>query len=74
MATSRSDIEQAILNNMKMARTLIRLRHSIEADEELNRVLPLLRTVLEAQAQSGQVVGLTADEVRAIILGLPEGA
>lgn len=67
--SGRSDIEQAILNNIKMARTLIRLRKSIEADEELNRVIPKLRVILEAQAQSGAVVGLTDDELKELFLG-----
>lgn len=65
----RSDIEQAIVNNIKVARDLIRLRHSIEADEELNAFLPVLRRKLEAQAQSGIVIGLTSDEMQALLLG-----
>ena len=69
MANGRSDLEQAILNNVKMARTLINLRHRIEADEELNRVIPRLRTMLEAQAQSGEVVGLSDDELKDLFLG-----
>ena len=68
---NRSDLEQAVLNNVKMARTLIRLRHSIEADEELNRVLPTIRLMLEAQAQDGAIVGLTDEQLRAIINGQP---
>lgn len=68
-AKARSDMEQAILNNIKLARTMVRARYSVLADEELNELLPEIRRKLEAQAQSGQVIGLTADEVRAIIEG-----
>lgn len=68
-AHGRDDLEQAILNNMKAARTIIRLRHSILADEELNAVLPRLRNMLEAQAQSGSVIGLSEDELKTLLLG-----
>jgi hypothetical protein len=66
----RLAIEQAIINNVKMARSLIRLRHSIEADEELNLVLPLIRTRLETQAQTGKITGLTYEDLRTIIYGM----
>lgn len=66
---NRSDLEQAVLNNVKMARSLIRLRHSILADEELNTALPIIRRRLEEQAQSGTVVGLTYDDLRALVYG-----
>lgn len=69
MSGSRPALEQAIINNVKMARTLIRLRHSILADEELNAVLPRIRMALEAQAQQGEVVGLTAEELKSLFLG-----
>lgn len=69
MSTQRSDLEQAIVNNIKVARNLIRLRKSIEADEELNRYLPRLRTMLEVQAQMGAVVGLTKEEQLNLLLG-----
>lgn len=69
MTKQRDDLEQAILNNVKVARNLIRLRHSINADEELNRFLPRLRLALEAQAQTGAVVGLSKPEQLALLLG-----
>jgi hypothetical protein len=66
----RLAVEQAIINNVKMARSLIRLRHSIEADEELNLILPVIRTRLEAQAQEGRITGLSYDDLRTIIYGM----
>lgn len=68
-STTRPSIEQAVINNVKMARALIRLRHSILADEELNEALPRIRRELEAQAQNGIVTGLTYDELRRLIYG-----
>ena len=68
----RLAIEQAIINNVKMARALIRLRHSIEADEELNDVLPVIRARLEAQAQEGRITGLSYEDLRRMIYGLGE--
>ena len=59
----RTDIEQAIVNHMKIARDAIRLKHSIAADTELNTVLPALRTRLEAQAQHGILPALTVPEL-----------
>jgi hypothetical protein len=69
---SKPSIEQAIINNVKMARMLIRLRHSIEADDELNLALPAIRSRLEEQAQNGQVMGLSYEDLRSLIYGVAE--
>ena len=70
MATSsRPALEQAVINNVKMARTLIRLRHSMLADEELNEAIPAIRLELEAQAQDGTVTGLSYERLRVLIYG-----
>lgn len=66
---NRSDLEQAIVNNVKMARSFIRLRHSIEADDEINGAIPAIRLALEEQAQKGVVTGLTYDDLRRLIYG-----
>jgi hypothetical protein len=66
---SKPSIEQAIANNIKVARTLIRLRHSVEADDELNAVIPRIRVALEAQAQQGAVTGLSFAEFEQLLLG-----
>ena len=65
----RDDLEQAIVNNIRYARSLITLRHSVLADEEKNRVLPELRRKLEARAQAGTFIGLTAEELRELMYG-----
>lgn len=69
LTSSTKDLNRAIANNIKMARSLIRLRHNIEADDELNDAIPRIREALEAQAASGQVTGLGYDELRALLLG-----
>lgn len=49
---SRTDKEQDRVNALKIARTAIRLKHMIEADNEMNMVLPELeRQITELQAQ-----------------------
>lgn len=63
------DLEQAVRNNVKVARMLIRLRHSIQADDELSTALPLIRLALQGQVQRGEVTGLGYDELRALIYG-----
>lgn len=68
-AYGKTDIEQSIANHRKVARALIRMKHSIAADEELNRVMPIIEARLTAQVQAGKVPALTADE----LLSLSEG-
>lgn len=67
--TDTKDLNRAVANNIKMARSLIRLRHSIEADDELNAAIPRIKVQLEKQAQSGQVTGLDYEELRRLIYG-----
>lgn len=64
-----SSLERAVANNIKLARTLIRLRHSIEADDELSAAIPRIRKALQAQAQSGSVTGLDYEGLRQLIYG-----
>ena len=64
-----SSLERAIANNVKLARSVIRLRHSIDADDELSAAIPRIRTTLQAQAQTGSVTGLSYDDLRVLIYG-----
>lgn len=45
----------------KIQRTLIRLRHSIAADEEINRVLPDTLDDFDAALQRGELKALVVD-------------
>lgn len=62
-------IQRAIANNVKVARQIIRLRHSVEADDELALVIPRIKAVLQGQAHAGQVTGLTYDDLRQLVYG-----
>lgn len=62
-------LERAIANNIKLARSVIRLRHSIQADDELSAAIPQIRMALQAQAQTGSVTGLDYEALRLLIYG-----
>ncbi len=62
-------IQRAVTNNVKMARQVIRLRHSIEADDELADAIPRITAILVEQAHAGQVSGLSFDQLRQLIYG-----
>ena len=51
----RVEIDQAKANLLKVARTAIRLKHAIAADEELNRVLPALEDTFNRSVQLGEL-------------------
>ncbi len=60
---ARSDLEQAIVNHVKVARAAIRLRHSIEADTEINATIDKIRARLASQAQQGLIPSMTVTEI-----------
>ena len=62
-------IQRAIANNVKVARQIIRLRHSIEADDELALVIPRIKEALQEQAHQGQISGLSYDDLRLLVMG-----
>ncbi len=62
-------LSQVMKNHMKVARSAIRLKHSIAADNELEAVIPLIRARLEAQMQDGWIEGLTVAEMLALVEG-----
>jgi hypothetical protein len=56
----KDDIEIQRAAMLKAARSMIRLRHSIEADRELNEVLPALGRKFDAAVASGTLPNPTA--------------
>lgn len=66
-AYGRAGIEQSIINARKVARAAIRLKHSIEADNELNDIMPLLERRLVAMAQEGEVPSLTMGDIEQVL-------
>jgi len=62
-AYGKTDLEQSVINHRKVARSAIRLKHSIAADEELNRVMPELEKALAAQLQTGSIEPMSVDDI-----------
>ena len=63
----KSDIEMERARVIKISRTLIRLKHSLQADQEINDTLP--QTVLEFDSalQSGELRTLDAKLLETIL-------
>lgn len=53
MSTQKDDVELRRAALLKAARSAIRLKHSIAADEELNEVLPMLERRFNMAVASG---------------------
>ncbi len=58
----KSEIEMERHKIMKITRSLIRLKHSLAADEELNNVLPDRLLEFDRALQSGELLTLALDE------------
>lgn len=58
-----TELESRKASLLKMARSIIRLRHSIAADEEIRRVLPALEERLDEHLQASQSFELDAAEL-----------
>ena len=59
MTAKRTEFEQARANALKTIRTAIRLKHSLEADKELNRVLPDFEKQFTKSYQNGVLLDTT---------------
>jgi hypothetical protein len=66
-AYGRPSLIQAQKNAEKIARSAIRLKHSIAADNELNEVMPVLAERLAAMLQTGRIPRLTMGEIEDIV-------
>ena len=56
-------------NHIKVARSAIRLKHSIAADNELEAVIPQIRARLSAQMAQGYIDGLSVADMLALVEG-----
>lgn len=63
----RPSLEQARMNARKVARTAIRLKHSIEADNELNALMPVLDRELAKMLQNGQTPRLGMADIERLL-------
>lgn len=57
MTTRKTEEELRKAELIKLARTVIRAKHSVAADRELNDVLPDLEDAFDAQIQAGVLPG-----------------
>jgi len=62
-------LEQAVKNHRKIARALIRLKHSVEADNELAEFMPLLEARLVSYQQEARIPALTSSEIELMLNG-----
>jgi len=67
MTKQLDDIALRRASLLKAARSAIRLRHSLAADEELNEVLPLLETEFVAAVQRGELLDVR-ETLRTLLL------
>lgn len=65
-AYGKTDLEQTVANHRKVARAAIRLKYSILADEELNRVMPEIEKRLDCALQQGRIEPMSVDDILAI--------
>jgi hypothetical protein len=65
----KSEIEMERHKVMKITRALIRLKHSLAADEELNEVLPDRLFEFDKAVQSGELLSLPLDEAAHDVTG-----
>lgn len=63
MATKKTEIEMQQARITKITRTLIRLKHSLAADEEINEVLPDRLDEFAKAVQRGELLELPLPEV-----------
>ena len=69
MSRKKTPIEQAKVDALKMGRSIIRLKHSIAADQELNDKLPLLEKAFDDAVAGGELPDPgTTRELLAVVL------
>lgn len=66
MSYGKDELLMAYANRVKIATSAIRLKHSIAADNELNRVMPVLKVRLATLIQSGQMPAMSTDDILAL--------
>ena len=59
----KSEIEMERARTIKITRALVRLKHSLAADEEINELLPDRLIEFDKAVQSGQLLSLPVPEV-----------
>ena len=65
MSIHKDDAEQQRYETIKTIRAIVRLKHSLAADRELNEVLPRAELVFDSAVTRGKVLSL-AEVKRAV--------
>jgi len=65
----KTEIEMEQYLILKAYRNIIRLKHSLEADKELNDVLPAVYEDLQKSVQSGELKRLQIDSLNGVLDG-----
>lgn len=68
-AYGKSELEQSVADARTIAQSIIRLKHRVAANRELNALMPVLEARLERYLQEGRIPTLTADDIIAIAEG-----
>jgi hypothetical protein len=70
VAKERDEAEQKLFNILKYVRTFIRLKHAINADNELNKVVPVIESRFWAAFSAGQVFSIDEDNLKELLDGV----
>lgn len=63
----KSEVEMERAKQAKIIRTMLRLKHSINFDYELNETLPDAMVAFDSSVQAGEIKQLTQDTVRKLL-------
>mgnify|MGYP001602987762 CR=1 FL=1 len=63
MTVQRTEVEMARAQLLKAARSAVRLKHSLVADDELNEVLPVLEASFDLSVAHGVLPDKAASEL-----------
>lgn len=70
----KTDLAQAMADHLKVARVAIRLKYSLAADHELNRIMPVLEQRLAEMMQEGKIPEMGAADILQIAEGLDDAS
>lgn len=63
----KDELDMALFKATKVARTAIRLKHSLAADDELNDVVPALREAIEEAYANGEGYELSEEYIKGLV-------
>lgn len=69
MPVQRTEIEMAKMRLFKSTRAIVGLKHRLEADNELNVVLPQVEAAFDASVMRGELPDASVTAALAVVLG-----